>query len=193
MNTHRTEVAGPGEVPCAAPPAPYLLLTLTTTGGRTGRQFITGASDAAAMVWDKDGDDPTDVATFEYFSAEDVEQPADFGELDGDTWRVLESDGLPMTTVLRWLSHPQFIGSLSGCLTAALHCFDPDGWTDAHERVLELSAEVASLRTSLNRSRDLARLMSSVLDRLANGEDFNRVVEQTAITARVTATLRDEE
>lgn len=41
-------------------------------------------------------------------------------------------------------------------------------------------------------TQGLLEQMRSVLDRLANGEDFNAVVEQTGITAKVTEALADQ-
>jgi hypothetical protein len=45
-----------------------------------------------------------------------------------------------------WVSHPDTDFTLSAAVAAAVKGVDPDGWTNAHERVLDLQAELELTR-----------------------------------------------
>lgn len=103
------------------------------------------------LTWNGEGPHVVESATVDLFLPGDADDsPDDSHELDGDDWRSLEGEGSGwLADVHKWISHPQFEGGLLTCMNAALGGCDPDGWTDAHERVLELELELVDLRSAL--------------------------------------------
>lgn len=160
-----------------------LKLTLQSVDGRTGTLEITGAtglddstSDGGPCHWDRDGDDETASARFDFYWPDDADgHPRETEVIHGDEWRTLEDTGRPLTELFAWLSHPNLSTGLAACLTAAIEGCDPDGWTDAHERVIELELEVKQLRLALCKA-------STQMRDLVNGyavDDLHETPEET--------------
>jgi hypothetical protein len=114
-----------------------LSLTLTTREGRIGTELI---GSGRPMSWDTDGDDETVEATFALH--DHAGGLLATTTIDGDNWRTLESEGRSLEDILKWVSHPDTDFTLAAAVAAAVKGVDPDGWTNAHERVLELQAEL---------------------------------------------------
>ena len=132
-----------------------LKVTARSDAGCVGTMSINkpnvDGSPPPALTWNGEGPHVVESATVALFLPGDpADSPDDSHELDGDDWQSLESAGGGwLADVHKWVSHPQFEAGLFTCMNAALSGCDPDGWTDAHERVLELERDADELRKAL--------------------------------------------
>lgn len=80
--------------PALTPEPVSVRLTLKTAEGRAGQETL---GSGAPMTWDRDDDDETVTATFELLQKTTDGRDVVCGgyEIDGDAWRVLESQGDP--------------------------------------------------------------------------------------------------
>ena len=172
-----------------------LRIAIHTTDGRIGRQTINADGAIGPLVWegDPDGDGATESVEIAVFHRCGEEQ-IDLVELTGDEWRDLEDAGSGLTAVVGWLNHPDLEAGPEACVHAAVEGCDPPGWTNAHERVIDLLSELEAAektRSSNEAQMQVAQraleIAIGAFDRMAEGESFNAVCEATGATRAMTS------
>lgn len=173
-----------------------LRIAIKTSCGRIGRQTITADGATGPVVWegDPEGDGETtevEIAVFERCGDDQI----DVFTLDGEEWRKLEDGDMGLKDALRWINHPDMNESPHTCVRCAMGGYEPPGWTDAHERVEELLAELKDAERVRETNEELLKSAHRALevalrafDRMAHGESFNAVCESTGATASMTET-----